>query len=166
MSTSVVLPTATAGVKEEKIEKEEDATTEEEEEEDTITFDEKKAFIKLANFRSKTLRLFKAEIERIILKKIHSLDSIQDEDVCDDDKEKSVLYFKKFAIDKCGNRVGLAETGIAEGWDVPKYYNEFQSLIGLPFTEDHAPQGKGGKRRGGNECFNCLSIGHGIRDCP
>lgn len=30
------------------------------------------------------------------------------------------MYYKKFAIDKVGSQVIHGETGVAEGWNVPK----------------------------------------------
>ena len=38
-----------------------------------------------------------------------------------------ICYFKTYAIDKVGSHVGLGETGIAEGWNVPRYLPPFRS---------------------------------------
>lgn len=44
-----------------------------------------------------------------------------------------------------------------------RYENEFRNLLGLPFTEDSASIRIKKPRQ---ECFNCLSINHGVRECP
>jgi hypothetical protein len=61
-----------------------------------------------------------------------------------------------------GNKVTVGETGIAEGWNVPLYQNEFQNMIGLPLSEDHSLR----IRKPRQECFNCLSTSHRMSECP
>jgi hypothetical protein len=37
-----------------------------------------------------------------------------------DNKRRSIIYYKDYSIDNVGNVVISGETGIAEGWPVPK----------------------------------------------
>jgi hypothetical protein len=123
-----------------------------------LSLDPERAFIKLSSFSIKEFRSIKTQIEEALLNKIKKMEDVQLKH-----EEKYVCYFKDFAVDKIGNSVSLGETGIAEGWSVPMYENEFRNLLGLPFTENNAairvkkPQ---------QECFNCLSTNHGVRECP
>lgn len=39
-------------------------------------------------------------------------------------------------------------------------------MLGLPFTEDHALADSLRMKRPRQECFNCLSSAHSVRDCP
>ena len=65
-----------------------------------------------------------------------------------------------------GNHVKVGETAITEGWSVPRYDNEYQNLLGLPFTEDHAMSETLRRARPRQECFNCLATNHRIQECP
>lgn len=68
-------------------------------------------------------------------------------------------------VDKLGLNVKIGETAITEGWKVPKYENEYQNLLGLPFTEDNSLAATLKIKRPPLECFNCLG-NHRIQDCP
>jgi hypothetical protein len=61
-----------------------------------------------------------------------------------------------------GSKVTQGETGISEGWNIPLYQNEFQNMVGLPFSENHSLR----IRKPRQECFNCLSTAHRMSDCP
>ena len=46
---------------------------------------------------------------------------------------KCLRFYKDFIIDRMGYQVKVGETAITEGWCVPRYENEYQNLLGLPF---------------------------------
>lgn len=135
---------------------------------DSLVTEKEEAFIKLSGYSAKQLRLIKSEIEQLILEKIKNLDheTTNDKTINNNQTERSVCYMKTYSIDKLGNHVQLGETGIAEGWRIPIYKNEYQNLLGLPFTEDHALAESLRIKRPRQECFNCLSTMHSVRDCP
>ena len=143
------------------IDTESDNSSSDGETEYSVDLSGRNAFIKLSGFNQKELRLIKNEIEDIIISKIRKMESI--EDASDKSREEtSVSYFKHYSIDKVGNKITLGETGVAEGWNIPLYQNEFQNMVGLPFSEDHTLR----IRRPRQECFNCLSTSHRVSDCP
>jgi len=121
------------------------------------------SFIKISGCSNKILRSLKSDIEELIVKKIKALD---DADITPDENERSVYYMKDMSIDKVGHRLIVGQTGIAEGWDIPIYKSEYQNLLGLPFTEDHALSDKLRMKKPKQECFNCLSSDHRVTDCP
>jgi zinc finger CCHC domain-containing protein 8 len=47
-----------------------------------------------------------------------------------------------------------------------RYENEFQNLLGLPYSEDNPPGDTMRLRKPNQECFNCLATSHKIQDCP
>ena len=49
---------------------------------------------------------------------------------------------------------------------INSYQNEYQNLLGLPFTEDHALSETLRIKRPRQECFNCLATNHKFQDCP
>lgn len=120
-------------------------------------------YLKLTGYSNKVLRSIKCEIEDLIIKKILALEDIEKSE---NSREITVQYLKDYAIDKIGNQVISGQTGIAEGWRVPLYKSEFQNLLGLPFTEDHAVAESLRVKKPKQECFNCLSTDHRVTECP
>lgn len=125
---------------------------------DENTLENQNFVVKLSSNYLKVIRNVKVQIEEVITKKLKNIDSIQNAE----SNEKCIYYYKNYSIDNVGHPIGLGETGIAEGWSIPKYSNEFQNLLGLPFTEDHSIRIKKPRL----ECFNCLSTNHPVRECP
>lgn len=123
------------------------------------------SYMKISGYSNKFLRSIKLEIEEVILKKIRALEDIE-KDEAQKNRERSVHYLKDFSVDKIGNQVINGQTGISEGWAVPIYKSEFQNLLGLPFTEDHALSNSLRTKKPKQECFNCLSTDHRVTECP
>ncbi|RNA12978.1 zinc finger CCHC domain-containing 8 [Brachionus plicatilis] len=123
---------------------------------------EENCLVKLSSFALNELRLIKNAIEDALIRKCKKLDNLEKPEPC----QRFVFYYKNYSIDKVGKPVTQGETGIAEGWSVPIYENEFQNLLGLPFHEDNALAETLRIKRPRLECFNCLATNHRVDECP
>ncbi|CAF0835171.1 unnamed protein product [Brachionus calyciflorus] len=117
--------------------------------------------IKLSSYSLNEFRLIKNAIEDALIRKCKKLDYPDKTK-----EERFVCYYKNYALDRVGKAVTQGETGIAEGWNIPIYENEFQNLLGLPFHEDNALAETLRIKRPRLECFNCLATNHRVTECP
>lgn len=60
-------------------------------------------------------------------------------------------------------RINMIKTCLKK---IYRYANEFQNLLGLPFTEDNALGETLRIKRPHQECFNCLALSHRVTECP
>lgn len=122
---------------------------------------EENCLIKLSSSSLNEFRLIKNAIEDALIRQCKKMENIEKPV-----EEKFVFYYNKYSIDKVGKPVAQGETGIAEGWSIPIYVNEFQNLLGLPFHEDNALAETNRIKRPRLECFNCLATNHRVTECP